>query len=797
MSTRTRLPRKAASAAIYTYDAPSDEEELADESESDEDEVGGRRTKGKKKAAPKRRKVAESDSEDESDDDDADAEPDEGDEEKEVEYDLPRVDFSKILPYELVVEILSYLNPATLYSLSGLSKSFYALLSGDLVTQIWRKLFTSEPPELRDEEIAPRKLCALYCDKECEFCGKPNVECGDRYLLLRLCKECREANLTLASDAAAQKTFADLHPATLQCAMTTPLPPDSPRRSRHKKQYYYLPDLHALNEEILHLQLEDDADAENPFGDEPDQREVQKSLARAGKIRRRWWQRDAREVVEEMETTLADKYSPRVKEFVLERRMVKKEREKLADWYSSNDWRLRLSEDAAAAYSFERVMSEMRRAAIQLKIEDAGVFDSSDIENYWEWRNKCLVFKAEPLTDAIWDQIEEPVYVLLGKDIALKIFYKSASKSSSTLFKKPKSRSAEAWAYLEPALRKLYKKHKAQKKADKQARLGESKRLNKEPFFRARWSKIIAAHSNELVASYVPRYGTFLALPSVKTLYLDPKFGTKGEDDETDMKTWSESFDDILEEVADYILSLRFHALKLILAVTTEMDPEELDDLDPDVLGQTGEYDDDFFRRPSSWLYCSKCNCFGPLVKVLQHAHKAHPIDRLSDEPESTTKREEDGSSKLAMMEDAARAAGEEDTTAKDAPLLETKPAPPADSPFPIDLPLEVAVAFSAIFELAKMDESDASISAKDISGAFDEEKLVWENIPGGRRKKRQAEWQDLLDEVRLVAQELAKKDEVMPVPTIAVSGLTSRERWRIQWAQRRAEMAALYRRNR
>jgi hypothetical protein len=51
MSTRARLPRKAATAATYVYDNPSDEEDKEDESGTDENEVGRKRTTGKGKGA--------------------------------------------------------------------------------------------------------------------------------------------------------------------------------------------------------------------------------------------------------------------------------------------------------------------------------------------------------------------------------------------------------------------------------------------------------------------------------------------------------------------------------------------------------------------------------------------------------------------------------------------------------------------------------------------------------------------------------------------------------------------------
>lgn len=122
-----------------------------------------------------------------------------------------------------------------------------------------------------------------------------------------------------------------LQPSCHRLTTYIPVAPDDPSSYRgSKKTYYYLPDLHSINEELIHLQLEDDGDAKNPFADEPDQREVQKSLETAKRLKRRWWHREVyQQRAAELEKQLVDKYSPRVKEFVLQRMILLEERVKV------------------------------------------------------------------------------------------------------------------------------------------------------------------------------------------------------------------------------------------------------------------------------------------------------------------------------------------------------------------------------------------------------------------------------------------------------------------------------------
>ncbi|BGP19095.1 hypothetical protein JCM10213_006639 [Rhodosporidiobolus nylandii] len=734
MSGRSRLPRKAAETVSYTYAAPSSDEDEP-ESRSDE-EVGGkgkRANKGKGKAA-KRRRVEESESEGLSDLAELAEADEQEDKEEELEYDIPRVDFSAVLPFELVAEILSYLHPRTLYALSTLSRSLRSFFVGPNARSTWlRAMQLKELPKLGDEEVDPRKLCALLFDKGCELCGKANVELGDRFLLVRLCPDCRAANWVQAKDVGEGKKYEDLHPAVLQCAITTPLPPDNAHHGRNKT-FFYHPDLLDLDSYLVELQLEDERES-GKFGKEgPAQRDILKNLKQATRVKRYSWHRQSKADFEKAEKELHEQYTPRVKAFVIERKGLREQREKLAEWIYQRGYAFG-DDSNPEGYQrrvFEARVREYRRKAIEDKVIAEGLFGQDDASGVG-YGDK-VIGKAEPFTDEIWPHIKEHVYKVIGREIAHKIFRSSGNrmKKRSTFLKKPLSRSAVEWQYILPPLTKLWNEAQVSKAKFRAATASASLRTKKDQFFMPRYEKLMRMSPTKSSGWYCPRYGLFLALPIVKALYLDDdKFGTSGPDNEKDLAIWTENFDAIVEEFTAYGLDVRFHALKLILAATTDMSADDLEQLDRDVLASP-EYDDEFFLKPSSWLCCSSCGAVGDLLAILEHSHTAHPLPSL--------------------VEDAD---------------LEQR--------MPVELLLEVACVLSAVFELAKVDPDEPDI---DLDGAFEDRKLRWENPPAGY-KKRRLEWSALVAEVRRVALELEKRGEVIAVPEIALKNLTSRERWR------------------
>ncbi|GAA6041497.1 hypothetical protein JCM8097_001906 [Rhodosporidiobolus ruineniae] len=745
MSTRIRLPRKATEAARYTFDAADDSADEVDEQETDEDDDEAMRAR-RKKPASKRRKVEISESEDDDDSGGEEAmeldENDEGDagqaDVKAPVYEIPRVDFSKVLPPEIVAEVLSYLKPYTLYHLSTLSKTLHSFFIGPHTKSTWRKAFeVQELPKLNGEEVDGRRLASLLYDEQCELCGQ-SVEAGDRHFLVRLCLNCRTANWVSSKEVGAGKNDDEFHPAVSQCAMSTPLPAKNARYGR-ADQYYYRPDLLLMDEVLVHLQLEDDLAAANPLKADsgPSTREVSKSLKAARRLQR-WNWGGYKERATAMEAALTEKWTPRVKEFVLERMELRKERKKLAVWIEDRQLPGYRHQDFEGQ-TFQVLTRNLRRQALEDKVVEDGVFGRNDLHH--GFANNALVTKAEPLTDGVFEQIKEYLYYVIGKDVAAITFNRSRSKNAAKVLQKPKSRSAQAWRYIKPELVKLLKKYQQQKKADNASRLSEETRQKKEPFMTARYSKIKAMQPNDDARAYLPRYGDFLALPTVNELYSLPKFGIAGADDEDGMKLWSERFDDILEEVSSYGQDVRLHAVRLILGVTTSMTDDELGELDGDTLASDEYASDEFFKRPSSWVCCSACGGrrIGPLPDILQHWQTSHPLNRARD------------------------------VTAKPEPTM------------PVKLSLEVACAASAVFELGGIDAENEDVTAKQLDDEFEGEKLVWDNVPKPHQKQRHASWTSLLQQVETVSNELAAKGEVIAAPTIARKGLNSREKWKVR----------------
>ncbi|GAA5946609.1 hypothetical protein JCM10213_006645 [Rhodosporidiobolus nylandii] len=743
MSGRSRLPRKAAETVSYTYAAPSSDEDEP-ESSSDE-EVGGkgkRASTGKGKA-PKRRRV-EADESDES-------EGDEGDSETEDEEDdgvadgvlskLPRVDFSRTLPLELIGEIFSYLHPASLFALSTLNKTFHSLLTGDATRKTWLNALKVEKlPKLDGEEVMPTKLCALILDKTCQFCGEEKVVAPDRFLLLRLCTSCREANLVPIAEVGAGKKYSDFHPATTQCVSTTRLPPSRPDlRWERDSVYVCWSDLQHAHETLEALQLEDDLEAENPLVEtDMDGRAVAKKLGKARKLKKRWRSKGHHATAKQLEEEVVSQWTPKVRDFVRERRAMEEKKDKLAAWIQEHQDRLIASR--------QREMSEARSFAArgaELCRESFGTV----------WRSSPLVAavcSTGLLSDQTWEEIKDTVYGLIGEIAAPAIWKRHVRKMEREgdsedegsgrirMPKKPKSVTATAWKYILPEVRKVAKASRSQERvkpvkplqpAKAPTQPAEDSNANyyipwdklqpKTAFFKKRYQKL-----SKLVPSasrpYLPVFDDFLELPTVKVLYRDLGYGVGAVDDKGDSDRWGEALDDVLEEVGSHMLDVRFRALKLILAATTEMDEAEIDALDPDCLADE-EYGDDFFAKPAHFVCCSGCGYFGALASVLSHQASCRPYYYR---PSKT---------------------------------------------FDIDLPLEVACAASAIFELIDLDADDSSVTEASITSKMDGRRVTWENAPKWKGGKRTT-WKHLLTRVHTAAKQYDPKNLALPAPVISLN---------------------------
>ncbi|GAA5864320.1 hypothetical protein JCM8547_005785 [Rhodosporidiobolus lusitaniae] len=768
MATRTRLPRKAAHTICYTaHDDPLDEDEEHFEEGDDEEEWGANKTSKGKKALKRRKVEVEESEEDEEESEAEDCDEQEGgqenkDKDKEPEYEVVRIDFSKTFPAELIAEIFRYLHPRTLYALSTLNKRLHNFFVGPAALSAWKNAFeVKEFPLFGGKEVDPRKLAALVFDKTCELCGKLDVECGDRYLLVRLCPKCRAQNWVKPSDIGAGKTYSDFHAAVLLCAIPTHLPPDDAFTGSIKKQFFYLSDLADHDEKLVHLQLLDDRTTDKARKEEPDAEEIQKQLNRASKLKRRAYLTYQLEQAQEIEEEVEEQFGLHVQEYIAARKKIKEERKKLANFISSKGPRDRWSGDpeSFARMTFSGDTGRYRYDAIATKVAEAGVFKADDMSCVTSRSSKSF-YKAEPMTDAIWEQVEPYINKMLGKEVANDMFNKRGRKKHAKMLTKPEDRSAEgvlasssfpisiSWALIKPTLSKLWSAHLKEKKAAEAKSAIASARLKKEPFFRERYDKIVAGRTTKAQA-YLPRFDVFLLLPTVKNLFFhSDKYGTSGADNQDDIDAWP--LDDVLEEIEQYILDVRSYALKRILAVSTSKTAKEIDDLinSEDALAST-DFNDVFFGCPSSWMMCSSCKgqMVGPLPELLVH-WQSHYFAIANLDPD------------------------------KD------------EFVSPVDTSLEVSCAISEIVERAGLDESDGSVTKTELNNAFEDQKLVWENPPEGRTRRRRDNWTEVVAEISQAAVEQEKRGSCLDVPVIKAKPLNNRERWREQ----RNRMYRLYR---
>ncbi|GAA5860203.1 hypothetical protein JCM8547_009225 [Rhodosporidiobolus lusitaniae] len=744
MATRTRLPRKAAQAISYVaHEDPLDEEEEQFE-DGDEDEVGSKR-RNKGKQVSKRRKVEVEES-------------DEDEEEVEVEHAGEGVDFSKILPVELLNEIMTYLRPGSLYFLSLTSKTFHKVLTSKASMSIWREVMGIEKiPQLGGEEVHPTKLCAFLTDETCQYCGD-EIDAPDRFLLLRLCNDCRVKNLVNIADVGPGKKYADFHPAVVACIVGTYLPPSNPRVCR-QAFYALYSDLQELDEVLEELQAEDErAVIKLGTAAGPDAGVVDKLSSKARKLRDDGSTDRAAVVEKEMDK----QFGERVKDFVVAQRIVREEREQLANWIRrhAKDLQVEHTKEKAEAKMLAERSTRRRRSDLEERVLADGVF-ARDLQT--DHYNSPFPFTYSlrsnsvptcPARHAPANKLKDPLYRLLARLAAKGIYRRKRSQNDDSEDeyghyvppKKPKSITTAAWKLIVPVLRKLAKgtleeeevpppqepkpaPSKSRKKRSRRSRLRDrdfgpeddilTETLSaifftsRHEFLKARLRKITDMQPSKAARQLIPNIAVFTQLPSVDSLCKNKNFGTSGKDDEDDIVLFKEKLDAILEEIGEYNLDVRLSAIKCTLSATTDTAREELDDLDP--LDLLEEYDDEFFRRPSSWVCCKRCGKLGPFLDVYAHHQTCFPN---------------------------------------------------VSHRVPVYLPVEVAVAASAVFELAEVDPDDSSVPTKDIDEAFKGGYLLWENKPK-YKVPDELDWQSLIRKIHWLGWECDNRDEGLPAPIV------------------------------
>ncbi|GAA6040614.1 hypothetical protein JCM8097_008069 [Rhodosporidiobolus ruineniae] len=689
MAGRARFARKAASTVDYTskaYDALGSSEEddegqelmrtrrkrkgvgrgkgrtvYLESTDSDEEVAPKKRSRKRKPAAPKGSKKQS------------------------------KKDYLRLLPTEILCEILSYFHPGELLSFRLTSKTNFALLSFKSSAPIWRK--SRQRMQLDDVEgISEIRYAQLAFGKTCEMCnGKQDVRTNWDFQLVS-CRQCRNDHYVKMRDF--KKKHSEFHPLTPELVV---LSDDSPAGWGALERYALRSDLQRFSDKLFDLEIADHSDP------------VLTKLATAA------------------EDTAV---TTRVDRFVVERNGALEAAQKA---------RSTPEEDLV----FLRVLTFGARPQLaqQLKSTTAFLWPKLNRERdrlAREQERLKLASKGESLEhDSDWTSGDcQDHYVYRWQDFWQKEWQKSKYARRAQL-------SDNDYEQIKPQALKVAQRalaaYEAKEKKAKEARDHRAVKEARLEQIRSRFDNLRAAESDEQTRLLYPVFPVFLTFNSVKPL-LPPEKLPEDFDPELTDEVWDEALPLIKEELEQYRLDLFLHAIKLILRATTDDELPEDDDL----LANLEQYDDAFFAKATSFLCCTAPDCFryrrskgappagritfiGPLFSLLKHQHEAHSSALKPLKPSKNM----DG--RLAVI--------------------------------PLDLPLEVACAVSALIDLGDLDDSTAGtreLNEMDREGSYEwEDSTIW--------SKWFDSWRDLLDAVYRAAVKAARAgpDHCLPLPTI------------------------------
>ncbi|KWU43948.1 hypothetical protein RHOSPDRAFT_34570 [Rhodotorula sp. JG-1b] len=729
---------------------------------------------------------------------------DSDDEEIIIKDSVVRVDFTTLLPVEVLLEICSHLLPASLWHLAFVNKRLHAALTSDSGAAMWRRKLEVPSPSLGDEDdskwgilggessfedgrtrrkhrrekmrvppteggrpVNPLKLAALFFNKRCQVCETQTNEL-DYNLLARVCTSCVDCEGVAIGDTADDEALEELHPMTTKIVRTTcRVPSRLSSRKQRKPPYALLSDLRIVSERLEELQAEDDASGATTFTTTTRGGRQSGSRRRGGLGN----QTDGYAISSGAEGSFVH-LTPRVRAFVQERLARKADHDELATWLLSYGEELHEKSDEQRDRAFfERRLRAERLKRILSRIETEGLFKFDIEKRIRNFFLHPLVNIAEPLTDEVWQDIAPQLYRDLGRCVAHNILVHHGARNildvnfdwdriMPDLVEQPAALSDQARTYVLPQISELVdaEKKKSEEANVRQADMdADRERLAifqiKKQFFQARLDKIRDAVPTLKARYYLPILADFCTLPVVCELWDDPAFAIDPAQEEADLAKWSNRFDEILEAIEEYKIDVRLATLKTILAATTDCSEAEIDALDVDILADP-TYGDEFFLRPSSWVHCSSCvDGFGPLTEVLHHRQRNY---RGLDP-------------RMPAGLELNRAKSRNSATASNGP--ETV----------VELSLEVACAILSVCEAGGIDANESSVTSKTLDEKFaNVTRFKWKNSE--IRRNQHYKWDDLITAVCRDARLAHKTDEVLPVPDIVETGLSKVERRQLDW---------------
>ncbi|GAA5896549.1 hypothetical protein JCM8208_004231 [Rhodotorula glutinis] len=705
MSARTRSARKS-TASTFSYAEPPSSSNEDEGSELDDDGrgEGGRksRSKGPTKRPKGKAKAAEVDSSNEGDEDDQPRKkarkPAKAKQSKQKKG-TGKFEILKTLPVEKITEIFSHLYPNDLLALSKVNKQYRALLTAKSSSRLWKAARDKlELPDLVTDNFGEIQYASLIFERECQLCGVNNNASVEPRLRIRYCKSCRTKEIVELS------SLKRLHPDVL-----IKLHPRAQNVVLKSNGKVLLSDLYRADVILRDLEDQDEDSDIAEGGLKP----VPESSAASSSSRRRstrtssskkWTTRQGKDSDDEDDST--SRFTRRVDEYVVERSALFDEVEKhtVDIMTACSVAKQHLHEVKWHGHGQPAVERDPNREpTLRQKILDLDLgYVDTDFWGPW-WTSK-LVRSPDPLTDEEWVRVKPKLLKLLDR-------HKKAEAKRALALQQAICQS-QRQSGLRPFYDKLYKS------LDKSAR----------PF--------------------VPLFGDFLLLPSVKPLWAG--------DDDVSEQAWTDALDDIKEDLEQFRLDLVVHVRELIFEATT--DPDERSTAQ-DYLG-LGDDDldlDAFFSLATSFVCCDVRGCrrprkysghwwfgsggpvrdeyrqfgsIGTLITVLEHLHKYHNADSV----------------------------------------ISSQRGVKAQPQFHVSLPLEVACAVSALLEVNQLDPATAGLKNLERAGKG-VRKYVWENYSSSwRNYAGERAWFALLHAVKKTGEKLARlKPPVYLDPPVVV----------------------------
>ncbi|GAA6061488.1 hypothetical protein JCM10212_002567 [Sporobolomyces blumeae] len=298
----------------------------------------------------------------------------------------------------------------------------------------------------------------------------------------------------------------------------------------------------------------------------------------------------------------------------------------------------------------------------------------------------------------------------LGGDYTAQDFTAPHWENHALVTKGPSRIDDHEWKKLKPKVIKLITQCR-KLKANQDAQIHRSARLDD---LRRYFDKIRDDDN------FFPLFADFAALPSMQAVidaYPDATKVTRAQ--MHDAVEWLEA------DLNDWSVDTRLAAIQLVLARTLDMEEDEELDSDADAYDDDS-FDDGFFNLAASFLCCDIPGCstpfFGSLLGLFAHQHQQHTQ------------------------------------------LLPTHPDKATHARF--SLPLEVATAMSAIFELCDLD--DATATGEMVDEAMRGKQLQWENLPSGGAGRKQDDWRKVIARIKVEADKCAKKGTCF-IPRLAL----------------------------